>query len=242
VAPGLKLIDFGISQHGPESFPYRDVADSEPETQLMGTPAYMAPERILDLPTTDQRSDIWSLGVVLHEPLTAHSLFGREDIVATCTSVVRHRFELEANGAVLPSALRIVVARCLARHPAHRFQGVQELAHALRNAITLPERSWGLLTGKFHRPVTTQRGAPSVSSAAHPWGPAPLPAAPDAQPRRSSSFGRGGRRRWTLLSLALSSVALLGIAVSELVGAWRFGETQPVSGESRSALLGVFRA
>jgi serine/threonine protein kinase len=151
--PVLKLLDFGIAQHGPTSFPHREVADVVPETLLIGTPSYMSPERILDLPDIDQRSDIWSLGVVLHELITARRMFGTKDPTETCARVLRHRFELEADPTVLPPTLRRVVARCLARQPRHRYQNVDELAEALRSAVAQPESTRGSHTGKFQRHV-----------------------------------------------------------------------------------------
>jgi len=123
-APLLKLLDFGIAQHGPESFPYREIAVEDAEGPLLGTPAYMSPERIQDKPT-DQRSDIWSLGVVLHELITGRVPFSHHDRsnlqrgeeADLCDRIVSHSFELEHNRALLPSPLRAVIHRCLQRNP-----------------------------------------------------------------------------------------------------------------------------
>jgi eukaryotic-like serine/threonine-protein kinase len=233
-APQLKLLDFGIAQHGPESFPYRDVATAnDAGGPLLGTPAYMAPERILDLPNTDQRSDIWSLGVVLHELLTGRSLFAREDVAETCARVVNHRFELEGDRSRLPLSLRGVIARCLARRLVDRFQSVRELAEALRKASVTPERSRGYLTGKYHRqaalsavaaPAVTPAVTPAMSSPAQRPRSAATAAASPARPRAANpsaprSAARGQRARWLLWSwLATALIALAGLAWFQMPG------------------------
>jgi serine/threonine-protein kinase len=190
--PTLKLLDFGIAQYGPESFPHREVAGYAPEALLIGTPAYMAPERIQDLPAIDQRSDIWSLGVVLHELITARRLFGTKDPTETCARVLRHRFELEADPTVLPPSLRWVIARCLARQPRHRYENVQELADALRAAIAQPERTRGTYTGKFQRHATSAEPSSGTPAAK---GPAKRLPSLDSE-------------RWRVIGSALSFAAL----------------------------------
>jgi serine/threonine-protein kinase len=149
----LKLLDFGISRYLPDSpLVTSGVEDSSAEAQLVGTPSYMSPERLLEHPDADHRSDIWSLGVVLHELLTGRSLFGRDGIEETCARIVKDAdVELELNNAVLPPSIRAIIARCLARNPAHRFQTVQELAAHLYNTMVLPDWRRGFLTGVFRR-------------------------------------------------------------------------------------------
>jgi eukaryotic-like serine/threonine-protein kinase len=196
--PLLKLLDFGISQHGPESFPYRDVAAAnDAAAPLLGTPAYMAPECILERPNVDQRSDIWSLGVVLHELLTQRSLFERPGVSETCTRVVNHRFELESDRSLLPPPLRAVIARCLARRVIDRYQSVDELAAALRNAVQ-SESSRGFLTGRYQR--------------------LPQPAAPArlAAAVRACFEAPGGRARTQLLLWVWLVAAMLAVAVLAL--------------------------
>jgi len=219
-APLLKLLDFGISRHAPFSVPDGEADPEDREGPLLGTPAYMAPERILDLPDTDHRADIWSLGVVLHELLTGRGVFHRDDPAETCAQVVNHtRLELVSDRTLLPPPLRAIIARCLARQPAQRFQSVQELAAALKDASTLPERWRGLLTGKFRRemlsemtalparmrPVRTALGAASDAVAASP------------RCRTLLSVGPGTRRRSRLaIAIGIGIALLFGIGSCEL--------------------------
>ncbi|HKO92037.1 MAG TPA: hypothetical protein VJU61_12830, partial [Polyangiaceae bacterium] len=78
--------------------------------------------------------------------------FGREDVAQTCARIVQGgRIDLEPSRAVLPPPIRAIIARCLARDPAQRFQSVQELAAHLYNARILPDRWRGFLTGVFRK-------------------------------------------------------------------------------------------
>jgi serine/threonine-protein kinase len=148
----LKLLDFGISRHLAPSPLVKSGGAGGAEAQLVGTPSYMSPERLLEHPDADHRSDIWSLGVVLHELLTGRSLFGSHDVEETCARIVRNApVDLEPNRTVLPAPIRAIIARCLARSPEQRFQSVQELAAHLYNAMILPDRWRGFLTGVFRR-------------------------------------------------------------------------------------------
>lgn len=221
--PALKLLDFGIAQHGPESFPYREVAACpDADGPLLGTPAYLSPERIRSLPNTDHRCDIWSLGVVLHELVAGRTPFGRGSAPEVCARVLRHELELEANRALLPSPLRAVILRCLARHPVSRYQSVQALAEALRRATTLPDRCRGQLTGKFSRETRLQHPPPEL-----PLEPPPASALPSHPTPGGTAFVRTGSvPRWLLvrketllaLLLAVALVLLSAVAVRWALG------------------------
>jgi serine/threonine protein kinase len=72
-SPLLKILDFGISK-APAGF------DSElTKTQaVVGTPAYMAPEQMMSPRGVDQRTDIWSMGIVMYQLLTGRLPFQSE--------------------------------------------------------------------------------------------------------------------------------------------------------------------
>jgi serine/threonine-protein kinase len=219
-APLLKLLDFGIAQHGPESFPYREIALEDAAGPLLGTPAYMSPERIQDMPT-DQRSDIWSLGVVLHELITGRVPFSRHDRsnlqrgeeADLCDRIVRHSFELEHNRALLPSPLRAVIHRCLQRNPVDRYSNVEELAAALRRTVAMPERWRGTQTGKFSRQLLAQELAAAAA------------AAPSAPPSQWTSLAHeiGAALRQLPVQLAPMATALRARSTSlrpRAIGGW----------------------
>ena len=110
---GVKLLDFGLAQMSSE---IADGAPTAPLTQagmVIGTPQYMSPEQI-DGRKADDRSDIYSLGLVLYEMLTGKRSYPHTDLEA-----------------VQPPALERVVKTCLAKDPDLRWQTAREVKLSL---------------------------------------------------------------------------------------------------------------
>lgn len=96
--------------------------------QLVGSPAYMAPEQLEHLPVTPA-ADLYSLGAMLYELLT-----GQPPFVGTDTLLTLRRIREEPHAplpAAVPAALVAVVDRLLAKDPARRFPRAREVAEAL---------------------------------------------------------------------------------------------------------------
>jgi serine/threonine-protein kinase len=122
------LFDWGIAQPV-------DTSGAPPVTrldQLVGTPAYIAPERLSDKITPDHRADVYSLAVVLFECLTGHKPFDGEDMAILTAQVLRDPPPLPAH---LPAGLRDVVATGLAKDPEDRWQTAGKLGAAARAAL-----------------------------------------------------------------------------------------------------------
>jgi eukaryotic-like serine/threonine-protein kinase len=132
-----KILDFGLAKPQP-------VADSASATVeqsltgqvLIGTPGYMSPEQARGLPT-DARTDIFSLGVVIHEMLSGARPFERASMVETLHAI------LDSDAPPLPEtvlracpALGWIVARCLAKDPAERFRSAHDIDLALQAAAS----------------------------------------------------------------------------------------------------------
>ncbi|MBI5535436.1 MAG: serine/threonine protein kinase [Deltaproteobacteria bacterium] len=122
----VMLVDFGSAQA--ENLP------SSPEPvdgqTALGSPAYMSPEQILGEPI-DARSDLFSLGILLHEMLAGKRPFDDED-QRTAAHRVRHD-EAAALGPELhvPRALSQVAATCLRKLPSDRYGSAAEARAAL---------------------------------------------------------------------------------------------------------------
>ncbi len=124
----VKIMDFGIAR--------MRTSDLKTSTGVvLGTPKYMSPEQVAGSPV-DNRSDIFSLGVVLYEMLTRSSLFGGNDTPQILHNVTsrEHTPPSRVNREV-PPLLDFVVARALKKDPAVRYQDAYELAADLRTCL-----------------------------------------------------------------------------------------------------------
>ena len=123
----VKVLDFGISKALDEQAPNLTSTDV-----VMGTPLYMSPEQVRSLKNVDHRTDIWSLGAILFELLTAAPVFDATTASALCAAIAMDPpVPLRARRFEAPAELEAIILRCLHKDPAGRYQDVGELAQAL---------------------------------------------------------------------------------------------------------------
>lgn len=120
----VRLIDFGIAQAA--------LRDRAGVGLIRGKFNYLSPEAVQGRPL-DRRSDVFSLGAVLHEMLTGEKLFSTRSDLATLAAV----YEADvpppsARRREVPAGLDAVVLRALAREPEERFRWASDLRDALR--------------------------------------------------------------------------------------------------------------
>ena len=122
----VKVSDFGIAKSADD----RSLTDSG---SLVGTPAYLAPERVAGGPATPA-SDLYSVGVVLYEALAGRKPYDGETSLAVALAIHMGGAPgvLEARPDLDP-ALAEVVDRAIARHPAERWPSAAAMAEALRS-------------------------------------------------------------------------------------------------------------
>jgi predicted Ser/Thr protein kinase len=124
----VKITDFGIAR--------LETSDLTHEGQLLGTPNYMAPERILGH-KVDHRTDIFSLGVVLYEMLTRQKPFQGENLTMVSHRIVYEPFTPPRQYAPgLPPSVVAVLEQALEKQPERRFASAGALAVKLREAVT----------------------------------------------------------------------------------------------------------
>ncbi|MFH1129749.1 MAG: serine/threonine-protein kinase [Pseudomonadota bacterium] len=138
-AVSVKLLDFGVAKlqtTTETSNSYQTVAGS-----VIGTPAYMAPEQASGIPA-DHRSDIYSLGAILYELFTGHPVFKAKSFGEY---VVKHMNDIPIpprnleNAPKIPTALELVILRCLEKDPNRRYQSAAKLREDLARATATIE-------------------------------------------------------------------------------------------------------
>jgi hypothetical protein len=135
----VKILDFGIAhwdQRGPDAASEMTVAATQPGA-FIGTPAYVSPEQAEGgVPTP--RSDVFSLGIVLHEMLSGRNPFARRTAFETLTAIVRED-PPPLDVAGLPTGVARLVERCLQKRSADRPGSAADLAFMLETLGTRAE-------------------------------------------------------------------------------------------------------
>ncbi len=134
----VKVLDFGISKlEGVE-----ENLSLTQTSEVVGSPKYMAPEQLRAARLADARSDIWSLGIILYELITASVPFDAETLAHLCAVVIsdppRPIRELRPE---VPLGIEAIILRCLEKDPARRFQNVADFALALEPFATTYDTS-----------------------------------------------------------------------------------------------------
>ena len=181
----VKVLDFGIAKLLDDGG-----AELTVEGSLVGTPAYMAPERLSSAPY-DGRSDIYSVGIMLYEMLCGQPPFKSKDLMAVAMmQMTQEPRPLHEINPSVPPAIEALVLEVLSKDPqkrpstavlAERFQNAASEAAALSSADTA--------NFKKPAPMPPPRPAPKVAT------PRPAPAAaPAAEPEAVSFLARLRRK------------------------------------------------
>ncbi len=126
-SPCVKLLDFGISK-------LLDSTDAAltATNGMMGSPLYMAPEQLAAAKNVDKRADLWALGVILYELITAERPFMAETLPQLVLRVATDKpTPLRTYLPDAPEGLVQLIDKCLSKPVDDRFTDVGALATAL---------------------------------------------------------------------------------------------------------------
>jgi Tol biopolymer transport system component len=145
----VKVLDFGLAKMLDGVGSNADPSNVSPGItnqaaihmgRLLGTPAYMSPERVKGA-AADKRSDVWAFGCVLFEMLTGKRAFGGETVADTLTAVLRDAPDWTAWPDAVPIHVRALVEECLQKN---RSQRIADLSTA---RFVIDERRTALTAG-----------------------------------------------------------------------------------------------
>ena len=126
----VKILDFGLAKmtgDGPGPGADQPTMAATQLGMVVGTVAYMSPEQAMGK-AVDHRSDLFSLGVVLYEALTARLPFSGDTLAAVVDQIVRQEPPALARlNYDIPTRLEDIVRRLLAKMPSARYQSAREL-------------------------------------------------------------------------------------------------------------------
>jgi eukaryotic-like serine/threonine-protein kinase len=187
----VKLVDFGVARFASQ------VSGSD---RVLGTPAYLSPEQI-EGRKQDNRSDLFSLGVVLYEMITGVRPFAGDSLGEVCAQILTaNPIRPSKLNPALPAALDRIIARCLAKNPDERYQSGTDLARALylvaragEKLTALPKRPYWFMRPAHPRDLLAIAsaillliGAVSAAGSLRDWVRIPPTPAVAAVPTRSS--------------------------------------------------------
>jgi len=130
----LFLTDFGIAKILESASPRLTQTDA-----IMGTPAYISPEQA-QAQKVDQRSDIYSLGIILYEMVTGRVPYTADTPLAVILKHVTHPLPLPSSvKADIPETIERVLLKALAKNPDDRFANVNDFLTAWKIALDVKE-------------------------------------------------------------------------------------------------------
>jgi serine/threonine protein kinase len=134
----VKVLDFGLAKDIREANHGDATRTSDARTQvgaIMGTPPYMSPEQVSGR-LLDHRTDIFSLGVMLHEMATGKRPFTGLSSAELISAILRDTppsvTELRAD---LPSELARIIRRCMEKDPRDRLQTARDVSNEFRDLV-----------------------------------------------------------------------------------------------------------
>jgi len=143
------VVDFGIARI--------ETSTLTQSGTIIGTPSYMSPEQVMGR-KVDNRSDIFSLGIILYELLTGKRPFDGENITTIIYKIVNEEpLPLVKVKKDAPAGFEHIIEKALAKDPTNRYQACSELKTDLHDLIQLTEKTMTISLGQEAFPAEKVR-------------------------------------------------------------------------------------
>jgi serine/threonine-protein kinase len=231
-----KILDFGLAKIR-AGFGRSGEGDLTQDGQIVGTPTYLPPERVLrPAAVDDSLADIYSTGIILYELCCGRRPFEDDDVVAL---VDMHLSQPppppRGLRPSLPEPLEEAILRALEKKPEDRFPGAADFRGVLERILPLPpgvadekpggrQRSTSVLT-KVERPSSDHGGI----------GTDPTRLAPSSQTWSARGAASPWRRRLILGGAGALVLAVLGVGLGLLASRNDRGSDQPIEPKRKVA-------
>lgn len=162
----VKILDFGLAQTDllidqPDSGDLPTQRFRTDPGTVVGTLGYMAPEQLKG-ETVLPSADIFALGCILYELVTAKRPFQRTSGAATIAAILKDELPTAELSDAVPLELQRVIEGCVQKDPHHRFQSAKDLALTLRAIGS----SSAVIPGDVLKAITRKRASKSIDSVA----------------------------------------------------------------------------
>jgi|GEM_PF-659207 len=233
----VKVVDFGLSKVSLAGGAQKITLTGA----MIGTPHYMPPEQFRGARDIDARADVYAMGVVLYQMLSAALPYDaptyEQLLLQICVEPPR---PLRDAAPMLPTAIVEVVERAMAADPDQRFQSARALAEALRGALAASSSSPLPPARAAASMAFAPTQAVSVAGAYAPTIPAPEPVAlPPPAPfgvtaplhdaYADSQIGLPTRRAGPLAWFVALTLLLLGLGVAAWIAVPRLLALRPTA-------------
>jgi len=218
----IKVLDFGLAKALPKLDDNAETASVSltERGQVLGTPPYMSPEQLTGQPA-DNRSDIFSFGIVLFEMIAGRRPFSGGSAAQLAASIMTEESEpLHRYRHGVPDSLDRIIRRMLAKDPNERYQSVHEVWVELRHVREE-------LVAQSSRAAKTLAQSGTMDTAAAGVGTGAGQLSPSGQAAPTVPVSARSVRRWysgRLMRWALAVTPVLAVVVAVL---W-YQNSQPV--------------
>jgi eukaryotic-like serine/threonine-protein kinase len=184
----VKITDFGIAKALSET-------RMTETNQVIGSVQYISPEQAKGH-NTDERTDIYSFGVMLFELLTGHLPYEAETAVSVALKHISEPFPNISDYRDIPVGLKNIVMKCTEKEPLNRYRHADDVLSALVYYKDVSEPYVPVKKEEHEKTVVTAVPAKETSKAEHKVKAAPLPVQKQKKTQGAAEEPKKKRRKW----------------------------------------------